>query len=55
MNNVDEQCFFFFVIRTVRIFLDQTGSRVKYKHIDRLIVITIKIHALIPNLMQDDN
>jgi hypothetical protein len=28
------------------IFLDQTGSRVKHKHVDRFIVRTIKSHAL---------
>ena len=28
------------------IFLDQTGSRVKHKHVDRLIVRAIKSHAL---------
>jgi hypothetical protein len=33
-------------------FLDQ--SRVKRKHMDRLIVKTIKSHALIPNLMRDN-
>jgi len=51
MNNVSS---FFFLIRTVGFFLDQTGSRVKHKHIDRLIVRIIKSHALIPNLMQNN-
>jgi hypothetical protein len=52
-----EQCFFF-VIRTVGcfFFLDQTGSRVrvmnKHKHVDRLIVRTVKTLVLIPNLMR---
>jgi hypothetical protein len=53
MNSADEQFFsnqnstlFFFF------FLDQ--SRVKYKHMNRLIVRTIKSHALIPNLMRDN-
>jgi hypothetical protein len=50
MNSADEQ--FFFVIRTIRFFLDQ--SKVKHKHMDRLIVRTIKSHALIPNMMQDN-
>ena len=36
------------------IFLDQTKSRVKHKHVDRLIVRTIKTLALIPNLMRDN-
>jgi hypothetical protein len=49
MNN-----YFIYVIRIVGFFLDQTGSRVKYKHVDRLIVKTIKTLALIPNLMWDN-
>ena len=53
MNN--EQCivvflFFVFLIRIVRFFLDQIGSRVKYKHMDHLSIS----HALIPNLMWDN-
>jgi len=55
MNSVDEQFFFcnqnnmlFFFF----FFLDQ--SRIKHKPVDRLIVRTIKSHALIPNLMRDN-
>jgi len=54
MNNADEQVFF--LIRTVCFFffflLDQ--FRVKHKPVDRLIVKTIKSHALITNLMRNN-
>jgi len=50
MNNV----FFFFCNQNNTIFLDQIGFRVKHKHIDHLIVRTIKSHSLIPNLMRDN-
>jgi hypothetical protein len=52
----DEQwtMIFFSIIRTVGFFLDQTESRVKHKHVDRLIVKTIKTLALITNLMRDN-
>jgi hypothetical protein len=53
--------YLFFVIRTVWcffsfLFLDQTRSRVrvKHKHVDHLIVRTIKTLALIPNLMRNN-
>jgi hypothetical protein len=36
------------------IFLDQTESRVKHKHVDCLIVRTIKTLALILNLIRDN-
>ena len=64
MNSV--QCLvvvFFFIIRTVGVFLNSEQffflffldqSRVKRKHMDRLIVRTIKTLALIPNLMRDN-
>jgi len=60
MNSVDEQFFFcnqnnmlfFFFFFFVSFFLDQ--SRIKHKPVDRLIVRTIKSHALIPNLMRDN-
>jgi hypothetical protein len=45
---------FFPIIRTIGFFLDQTGSRVKHKHVDPLIVRTIKTLALISNLMRDN-
>jgi hypothetical protein len=45
---------FFFNQNSRTFFLDQTGSSVKHKHVDRLIVRTIKSHALIPNLMRDN-
>jgi hypothetical protein len=54
---------FFFIIRTVGVFLNSEQffflffldqSRVKRKHMDRLIVRTIKTLALIPNLMRDN-
>ena len=47
----------FFIIRTVGcFFLDQPRFRVrvKHKHVGRLIVRTIKTHALIPNLIRDN-
>jgi len=49
---------FFFCNQNSRMlfFLDQTGSRVrvmnKHKHVDRLIVRTVKTLVLIPNLMR---
>jgi len=63
-----EQCtvvvvFFFLVIRTVVVFFEQwtvnnffflDQTRVKHKPVDRLIVRTIKSHALIPNLTRDN-
>ena len=55
MNNV------FFLIRTIGVFLKNSNkfffpnqSRVKHKHMDRLIVRTIKSHALIPNLIRNN-
>jgi hypothetical protein len=53
MNSVSFSLFFS-IIKVGHFFLDQTGSRVKHKHVDRLIVRTIKSHALIPNLMRDN-
>jgi hypothetical protein len=51
MNNVSS---LFFNQNSRIFFIDQTGSRVKHKLVDRLIVRTIKSHALITNLMQDN-
>jgi hypothetical protein len=60
MNDVDkqpvidnEQCCVFFNQNST-LFLDQIGSRVKHKHMDRLILRTIKSHALISNLTRDN-
>jgi hypothetical protein len=55
----DEQCFlFFFSNQNSRMFLffflDQTGSRVKHKHVNCLFIRTIKTLALIPNLMRNN-
>jgi hypothetical protein len=47
----------FFPIRTVGRFcfcFFFRSNRVKHKHVDRLIVRTIKTLALIPNLMRDN-
>jgi len=51
--NQNSMLFFFFLFFSfLFFFLNQ--SRIKHKHVDRLIVRTIKSHALIPNLMRNN-
>jgi len=54
MNSADEQFFFNQNSMLFLFFFLLDQSRVKHKPVDHLIVKTIKSHALIPNLMQNN-